>query len=351
MKRHEAEAILGVSPNASEDEIKKSFRKLAAETHPDRNKDDPSAEDKFKTINQAYQILTGKEKAEGDFNPFGGAESHGSPFNPFDIFNMDDIINNFYNRSSSVSKQQFRVDDIEIPQHISFEEAILGATKKISYKVKEYCQTCEAQGIDPNKRTRCQRCNGTGVVKTSVGGAGFIRINQFPCPDCQGGLTGEKCQACNGNCFRVHDVSVNVKIPPVGDKSARLLVKGKGNFYKKTFGDVYVRIIPIVKGSGEFNDYHIYNNHVMSNLKVTLDKLLFGGKEIIKTVGGEDKEITIEPFTKTNDDIYIKGYGVRGQNPGDHIITIEAQYPNKENLTEELKQALENAYKTDKQKT
>lgn len=351
MKRSEAFEILGLKEEASEEEIKKAFKKLAVENHPDKNKE-LDAEEKFKKINQAHQILTGKEKAEDDYQnmEFPGR----SPFDPFGGHsNISDFMNGFFGGGFPGRVRQQRrssviLEDIYSSMQISFEEAVLGCTKNISYVINNFCDTCEAQGTDPQKRIKCVACAGTGYIQKQMGNGNFISINQYPCGRCNGnGIIGEFCKTCGGKRFKEENVSLNTKVPPIGDRQIKLCLKGKGHKYKNQASDAYIVVTPTIEGTGKFEKYYIENGDVKSSINITLDKLLFGGKEKIKTVDEQEIEIEIKPLTKIFDEIVVKGYGVRGKNPGNHVITVDAIYPNKDKLTEELRLLLINSYKKD----
>ena len=350
MRKNEAYDTLGLSPEANEDEIKKAFRKAAAASHPDVNKDNPKAEENFKKINQAFQILSGKEHAEDEMPQ--RSEFHpGSPFG----MNIEDIMGEmFFNNFGRNSRNPFQhqqqkgnvaLDDAKISLNISFEEAVLGCTKNISYEIMNFCIACEAQGIDVNRKNKCNICNGSGFQKIQTGSHGFIQISHSPCSHCKGiGVIGEPCPTCHGKKFKNEEINVNLKVPPIGDKQVRLFLKDKGHKYKNHTSNAYVHVIPEIEGKGDYSKYYIENENVKSTIQVSLDKLLFGGEEKVKTVGGEEVSIQINPLTKMFDEVIIKEKGVRGKNPGNHIVSIETKYPEKEKLTDELRDLIQRAY-------
>lgn len=350
MKRDEAFNVLGLNENATEEEVKKSFKKLAVENHPDRNKE-KDAEEKFKRINQAYQILTGKEKAENEHINFDG---HGSyPFDPFSGMpgGMDDFISSFFGgvnnrRAHTQQKPQIILEDLYSSMNVTFEESVLGCTKNISYVINNFCDACEASGFDTTKIAKCKTCSGTGYQKKSLGGHGFLRIEQHQCSSCGGsGLSGEPCKVCNGKRYKEENISLNTKIPPIGDRQIKLCLKGKGHKYKNQASDTYIIVNPTPEGNGKYSKYYIEGINVKSTISVTLDKLLFGGEEKVQTVGDGEVTIKINPLTKIFDEIVIKGSGVKTKNPGNHIVVVEAIYPEKNKLSDELKAQLEKAYK------
>jgi len=349
----EAANILGVSENASDDEIKKAFRTLAAKNHPDVNKE-IGAEDKFKQINQAFQILTGKEKPEREFH--GGSGFDGSGMSMNDIFNdifmrggMNSPFESQFSHFNHQQKQRGRVviEDVYIEHRLSFKECVLGCSKKISYDIKHFCETCEAHGINLKTKKPCDACKGKGVISHSFGGGGFIQINRTICPQCQGtGSSGETCVECKGQKYKVEHISVMVKIPAIGDNQVQLCVNGKGNKYKNKSSNAYLVLYPTVQGKDEFEGYFIEGKNVKVVVSIGLDKLLFGGKEKIKLVDGQEIDIDVPAGTKAFDEIAVGQHGVGdqyGKIKGYHIAVVEAKYP--KNLTEKLKEELEIAYK------
>ncbi|MFZ4795884.1 MAG: DnaJ domain-containing protein [Bacteroidia bacterium] len=342
MTRNEAEKLLGLSSDYNDEALKKAFKKLALEYHPDRNKD-PGAESKFKEINQAFQILTGKDKPEDEM--LNNYSSNGV---------IEDLFSGFaanffggHNVNFRQNKQhQIMLEDIELPVKVSFEESVLGCVKKLPYNLKHICDKCEGHKIDLLKRNTCPDCHGKGITHKTIGGNNFFRVEQATCIKCLGtGMLGEKCLHCNGMGFLSENASINVKIPPTGDKRVRILAKEKGNKFKNFASSLIINVEPTIEGTGKYEGYYIDGKHVKSSISVELDVLLFGGKYIIATVDGKESEIVIPPMTKILDEIFIQDKGVVDNKPGKHIVMIDVVYPNKEKIGEELKIALQNAYK------
>jgi molecular chaperone DnaJ len=194
MKKNEAYETLGLTQTATEEDIKKAFRKLAVQYHPDKNKDNPKAEETFKKINQAYQILTGKEKAEDDMPNFSSGGS-----NPFDFMDnfMDFFGNPFANPFSNQKKPQSNdmFAPVFVKTSVNFEESILGCKKHISYKIKHYCEKCCGDGIDTSSKKRCDKCRGTGWISKSVKNGNYINTTRTVCENCRGkGEYGNPCK-------------------------------------------------------------------------------------------------------------------------------------------------------------
>ena len=241
--------ILEISRNASGDEIKKAFRKLALKYHPDRNAGDKEAEQKFKQINEAYQVLSdeqkrsiydryGKEGLEGRFGSGGGFSAD---------FDLSDIFDSFFGGGfGGGSRQRKRRSekysaDLEIPINLEFNEAVFGCEKEIKFDQKVPCPTCNATGSKDGKNKTCQHCGGSGRITR---GNGFMNIVQ-ECPYCHGSgeVISEPCPDCNAKAYKIQQQSVKITIPEGVDSGMRMRVAGKGNIGANGVqGDLYVSI-------------------------------------------------------------------------------------------------------------
>lgn len=339
MKLEEAYKILNLEEGASENDIKKSFRTLAAKNHPDTNKED-GAEEKFKKINEAYQILTGKQKAEDSFDNFYNVENINVDF-------MNSIFNDMFNKDRDLELQ---VSDLNINLQLSFKESIFGVNKKFSYHIKIYCNKCNGSGTIINKKERCKSCKGKGTVsKTERIGVNFIRSINYTCSKCNGvGFKTNSCEECSGAGYERKKKTVTLNIPPLGSYPKKFFVKKKGNEYKNIIGNVIVSVFPNQKGKGEFEGMTINGRDIISINRIKLNKILFGGTEEIKTPHGV-RNITIKKMTRVGDKITIKDCGVVSDGSkrftnGDYIVVVDIEYPDKDKLNEELKVILEKLY-------
>jgi molecular chaperone DnaJ len=355
MKKNEAYETLGLQEDASDDDIKKSFRKLAAENHPDKHSGSLEAEDKFKKINQAYQILSGKERADDENNHYSQSQGYNSPF-PGGI-NLNDIFNimnggsspggfsDFFNNKNARAK--IDLSDINVQLNLTFEETVLGGSRKVSFKRRVYCEKCEGFGRTVENKKGCNKCNGKGNIQQKYGNGMFIRIENYPCVACSGtGFIGSPCPACNSAGFKLEEVSVNLKIPPIGGNAARLGVGGKGHTFKNQTGNVFVILSPETNGKDQFN-MEVDGRNVYARVDVNLDKLLFGGTISVPIIGRKDEELTIPELTKPGTSFTLSCLGVKGDQhfpTGDHIITVNVKYPDKNKLTESLRDELTKLY-------
>ena len=236
--------ILGVSRSASPEEIKKSYRKLAIQYHPDKNPGNKEAEEKFKELSQAYEVLSDAQKKSrydqlghdaftnyGRGGGAGGAGGFGGFHDPFDIFSQvfgsggggSSIFEEFFSGGSSRQRRSTSQDgnDLRYDMEIDFEEAIFGADKKITFSRMHSCSTCNGTGAAPGSgRVKCKRCGGSGYVSINHS---FISMRQA-CPSCHGaGQVIEKpCQKCRGEGRVRAEKTIQIHIPPGVDTGSRL---------------------------------------------------------------------------------------------------------------------------------
>jgi len=230
--------VLEVSRSCSGAELKKSYRKLAMKYHPDRNPDDKEAEDKFKIVNEAYQVLSDEEK-RSIYDRYGkaGLDGQGMGRGGFGGTNMDDVMdifNSMFGGGGGFGSRQSRRDpsqkyalDFEIELSLEFHEAVFGCTKEVDMTYKVSCDTCEGTGAKDAKLETCDYCGGQGQVLMRQGPMQFAQT----CPQCQG--QGQKvkdpCTSCNGKGFHVEDDTVTITIPAGVDSGQRLRAQGYGN--------------------------------------------------------------------------------------------------------------------------
>jgi molecular chaperone DnaJ len=354
MRRNEAYEVLGLTENASDDDIRKAFRKLAAENHPDKNSGSKESEEKFKEINTAYQILTNKEQAEDERNSYGAYNGQGAHH-----INLNDIMD-FMNQGGGGSpfdaffggqrRQTYNVDlsPINLFMKLSFEESVLGCDKKVSYDRKCYCESCDGLGKSKQNLKKCNKCNGSGFFKQKMGNGVFITTQTQACSTCNGaGTMGDPCNDCSGNGYNMESQSLNVKIPPIGGNEMTLSVGGKGNHYKEHGGEVLIHLSPTREGSGKYSNFSLDNRDVRARVCVNLNTLLFGGEIKIPVVGGEDQTITIPKLADLDKEFYLNSFGARKYSNlplGKQIVTLKINYPSKDKLSDELLEKLNKAY-------
>ena len=227
--------ILGVAKNASEDEVKKAYRKLARQYHPDRNPGDATAEERFKEVQTAYDILSDPEKRRA-YDSFGaaGARAGGSPgfggmrFEEFDLGDLGDLLGGMFGGArQTTNNRPVRGEDLEARVRISFEDALSGVQVRVPVEVDTVCSACHGTGAEPGTSPIvCPECGGRGVVSEAQGLFAFSQ----PCPRCHGNgsIVEKPCRRCRGTGRERTTKRYSVKVPAGAKSGTRIRLKGKG---------------------------------------------------------------------------------------------------------------------------
>lgn len=349
---------LGINKNASKEEIKKAFHKLAHQHHPDKNNGDDK---KFKEVNEAYQTLSDdKKRASYDqfgntdgpqgFGGFGGGQggfggfdfSQGQGGVEFDMGNLGDIFGDFFGGGHSRQKTR-KGRDVQTEITLSFEEAIFGINKKIKLNKQSVCSTCNGTGAKVGtKMTTCSTCNGQGQIreiKRSILG-NFATTKT--CEACfgKGKIPAEKCSQCKGTGVRKTDEEINLNIPSGINNGETLRVRGLGEAIQAgEAGDLYVKLN--VKSHPVFTRE---DSNLVMNLNIKLTDALLGMNYNLETLEGKTLEVKIPEGINNGEMLRVKGKGVpTGHFRGDIIIRINIKMPNKlskkeKDLVEKLKE-------------
>ena len=361
--------VLGLKKGASDDEIKKAYRRLAKKWHPDANPDNrKEAEEKFKEIGEAYEVLSNPQKkkmydqfgtTEGPqgfngFDGFGGFGGFGSGFgNGTYTYSTgdfgDDIFGDFVSsifgggrsrRNSRTYNGPIKGEDLRTNITISFEEAFTGTKKEFVINKNIKCENCDGTGAKPGTKIEtCSICHGTGQVKKRQTVGGFVSFETVaPCENCRG--TGkdikEPCDTCKGKGTIRKNVTIEVEIPAGIENGQTLRLAGKGEPGKNggSNGDIYVDII--VKKSNLFTRNGL---DVECVIPISITQATLGAELSIPTVTGEKVKYTIPEGTQTGTKYTIKGKGFNKINTtaiGDLVFTVEVQTPKK--LTREQRE-------------
>jgi len=341
--------VLGVPKGASDEEIKKAYRKLARKYHPDRNPDDPKAEEKFKEVQGAYDTLSDPEKrkqyeAGGMFGGFGGPGGGGAgPFGgaggPAGGFDLGDILGSVFSRGGGRAQpQQARGRDLETEVSLSFDQAVHGAQVQVTVPKAERCPTCHGSGAKPGTSpTVCPRCEGRGIDAQSQG---FFSISQ-PCPQCGGlgQIIEDPCPTCDGSGLTQQSKRYKVKIPAGVKNGARIRLAGKGEAGQRGGppGDLFV--VTRVASSPVFK--RLDGGNLEVTVPITIAEALRGATIEVPTLEGT-KKIKVGPGTKHGSLQRLKGEGApkpRGRGKGDIRYRLEIEMPEK--LSEEQEKAAE----------
>ena len=323
--------MLGVNRKASDDEIKKAYRKLALKYHPDRNPGDKQAEEKFKQVSEAYQILSDSNKraqydqfghaAFGDGGPFAGGFDFTAGFE--DIFG--DVFGEFFGGATGRRRGRSRGDDLRYNLTLSFEEAVSGTEKKIKIPRQGTCESCNGNGARPGTAPQtCPTCRGRGQVSFQQG---FFSVSRT-CNQCHGQRTVIKdpCGACGGS-GRVRKMhTLNVKIPAGVDTGSRLKLRAEGEAAPAGGmpGDLYVVI------QAEPHPIFVRDNlDILCDIPVTFVQAALGAEIDVPTLAGKVK-VKVPPGTQSGKVFRLKGKGiqdVQGYHQGDQHVRIIVETP------------------------
>lgn len=328
--------VLGVSRDSGSEELKRAYRRLARQYHPDVN-NEAGAEERFKEINEAYEILSDQDK-RARYDRFGhaGVQNGGmgaAGFEGFGFGGIDDIFESFFGTRAGTSarRRPQRGQDLRYDLTISFEEAVFGCEKEIEASRYETCPTCNGSGAQPGTTpVRCSECGGTGEVRNVQRSLFGSFVNVTTCPRCRG--TGEEittpCPECRGQKRVVATRTLSVKIPPGVDDGTRVRLTGEGELgtLGGPPGNLYVFI------SVEPHKFFArQGNNVILELEVNVAQAALGDAIRVPTLDG-DQDLTIPAGTQTGDVFRLKGHGVpylRRPGRGDQLVVVTAAVPKK----------------------
>jgi len=338
MSKRDYYEILGVERNAGIDDIKKAYRKLAVKFHPDKNPGDKNAEEQFKELGEAYEVLCDSQKraaydqyghAAFDRRTGGFARSSGGFHDPFDIFRevfgAGNIFDDLFGGGRADPTQPQRGDDLRYDMEISFEEAAQGCEKEITVTKPERCDVCNGTGAEAGARTRtCPVCGGRGQIISS---RGIFSIAQT-CPQCQGAgrVIDKPCHACRGGGRRDKPSKIKLRIPAGVDTGSRLRSSGNGAAGARggPAGDLYVIL--------HVRPHEIFQrdgDDLLCEVPVSFVQAALGADLEVPTLTGKT-EIRVPPGTQPGTVFRLKGKGVKnvqGYGQGDLHVRITVEVP------------------------
>ena len=347
--------VLGVPKTAPDDEIKKAYRKLAREYHPDRNPGDTDAEERFKDVQSAYDTLRDPEKRRA-YDSFGTAGRGGFPgggaggvrFEEFDLGDLGDLLGGMFGGGArrQGAREPIRGDDLETRVRISFEDSLDGVQVRVPVEAESVCHVCHGTGAEPGTSPIvCPQCGGRGVVSDSQGLFAFSQ----PCPRCQGnGAIVEKpCKNCRGSGRERATKRYAVKVPAGARSGTRIRLKGKGEAGRNggPAGDLYVVVdvepSPLFERRGA---------DLVLDVPVTYAEAALGAKVEIPTPGGP-VALKVPAGTESGKLLRVKGRGapqLKGNGRGDLLARVRVTVPTK--LTKAEKEALEGYQKISRER-
>lgn len=354
-------ATLGVSESATAKEITSAYRKLARELHPDANPGDAAAEERFKEVSAAYDVVGDAEKrAEydevrrlgpmaGGFGAPGGAGGFGGAGGGFNFTTEDlgDLLGGLFNRGrggagagagrTGRGPGPQRGRDLEAELHLSFVDAVRGVTTSVNITSDAPCSTCHGSGARPGTTpSTCSRCGGRGALDDNQG---FFSFSQ-PCPACggRGQTIDDPCPSCQGTGVERRARAVKVRIPAGVDDGQRIRLKGRGGAGQNggPAGDLYV-----VVSVAPHTLFGRNGRHLTLSVPITYPEAVLGADIRVPTLEGEPVTLRIPPGTRSGRTFRVKGRGVapaKGQ-PGDQLVTVEVAVPS--TLTDAERAAVE----------
>lgn len=345
MAKQDYYELLKVQREASAEEIKAAYRKAALQHHPDRNQDDPHAEEKFKAVSEAYEVLSDQKKRE-IYDRFGheglSGRGYSGPGNVDDIFSsFGSIFEEFFGFSGGGNARgrtrARRGADLQYELEITFEEAVFGVKKDISFHRRSECGECKGSGAKPGtKPVTCKTCGGDGQVRRSQG---FFSV-AATCPSChgEGTMISDPCHKCKGRGHVSEKRQINVNVPAGVDSGLRLRVSGEGEpgSHGGPTGDLYVALNVKASEIYERDGFDIILKQDVSMVLATL-----GGDIEVETLKGP-KTVHVPAGTQFGDHITLSGEGVphiRGSGKGNFIIIFEVKVPKR--LNKQQKELLE----------
>jgi molecular chaperone DnaJ len=327
--------VLGVGRQATEEEVKKAFRRLARQCHPDVSKE-PGAEAKFKEINEAYEILSDPEKRAA-YDRFGhaGPQAAAGGYGGFGGFGgIEDIFESFFGgvRSGPAARRGPAVGaDLRVDLTIEFEEAAFGCEKPITVRRHETCTHCQGRGAEPGTQPiRCPQCNGTGEVRrqqqTLLGS--FVQV--APCPRCRGEreIITTPCTVCHGEKVVPVDRSMSVKIPAGVDEGTRMRLAGEGEPGERRGPSGNLYVVLQVKPHAYFRREE---HNIFLELSINVAQAALGAKLQVPTLDGPE-ELAIPAGTQSGETFRLRGRGVphlQGSGRGDELVVVQVMTPTK----------------------
>ncbi len=336
--------MLGVDKKASQEEIKKAYRKLARKYHPDLNPGDKTAEHKFKELNEAYEVL-GDEKKRAEYDQYGRSPFEGGPApgfdfrtytsgDRFDFGGFGDVFSDLFGQGAGTETAESRGPDLVMGLELSLEEAFSGVTKPVTFNREVACKDCGGTGAESYQQ--CEKCRGTGKVSSS---RGFFRTAQY-CGACGG--TGRKitktCRSCGGRGKAAHMESIRVKMPAGVDTGSKVRIRGMGGAGQGGGlpGDLQIEIT--VRPHSLFTRK---GDNIYIDLPVTFGEAALGSKIEVPTIDGV-AAMTLPPGTQGGQKLKLSGKGFpspKTGHRGDQYVNIKIIVP--KNIPEKAKSVIE----------
>jgi len=350
MAKRDYYQVLGIDKNASEEEIKKAYRKLAFKYHPDKNPDNPGAEEKFKEVGEAYAVISNPEKRV-QYDRFGHAQPEGAGFGGgFSSMDIDpfEILRNFMSSFGGFGgafgdfsfdtggrrTRRYKGNEMQLTLKLTLEEIASGVSKKIKVKRLQRCDQCDGSGIKPgSSRKTCPVCRGAGEIRRSSMGGIFVQT--YACDACKGTgqIISDPCPRCKGDGRVRGETTINVNIPAGVATGNYILLDGRGNAGPNGGPNGDIKVFVEEK---EHEYFERNENDIIYHLPISFPQAALGDTVEIPTLTG-NTQISIPPGTQSGKVIPMKGKGIkhlRGYGSGDQLVVVRVYTPKKLGLRE-----------------
>jgi molecular chaperone DnaJ len=347
--------VLGVERGASEPEIKKAFRRLARELHPDVNRHDPDAEEKFKEAAEAYEVLSDPDRRR-TYDTFGheGLRSGGWAPRADTFGSFEDVLSAFFGRGDPIFSDLFGFAqsgpaggaDVAAQVEVTLEDVLSGATRDVTFEGASTCERCEGSGAEPGTQIRtCDQCGGVGEVREVSRTVFGQLVRSGPCPTCSGrGRIPEKpCSECGGEGRVVRSRTWQLDVPPGIESGQRIRVSGAGHAGQQgaPAGDLYVQVVV-----AEDERFERHGRDLVSVVEIPVTRAMLGGSVTVPTLDG-DREVEIPAGSQTGERVVLRGIGLpslNGGRRGDQHVLVDVFGPTRLNKEQrELARKLDEA--------
>jgi molecular chaperone DnaJ len=320
--------LLGVDRSASQDEIKRAYRKLARELHPDANPDDPEAEAKFKQVAEAYEALGDPEK-RARYDRFGSSGARGGGGDPFGGGGLGDLFDAFFNTGGRTESGPQRGADLEVVAQLTLDEVVQGVAKDVTVRTAISCDTCEATGAAPGSQVnRCDQCGGTGQVRQVRQSILGQMVTTTACARCSGeGVTiSSPCVDCSGEGRRVEEQTYSVDVPAGVDDGSTLRLTGRGAVGRRGggAGDLYVQVRVV-----DHPDFLRNGDDLLAELHVPVTQATLGAAVDFESLDGPIP-VDVPGGSQTGKQFRFRDRGVprlRNRGRGDLVLTLIVDTP------------------------